>query len=104
MARDQRTNSKVRDLEGLNRQLEKRLKKAYKDIARLQKLLDRASANIDSDDKGIEEPVAKDATELPGKCTKCGSLARVLNLSNIKGSVISYQLCTNSNCCFRKKI
>lgn len=117
MARDDRTKSKIRDLEGINRSLTKQLRHAHRDNARLQKLLERADNTsgpkkqiriieeeleevLDALEEGEKEPLAKGVD----KCEKCGKRASKMEFSDVAGNLKTYMICSDKSCLHRKKI
>lgn len=100
MARD-RHNSKLRDLEGTNRQLVKRLKQAERSIARLLKEVER----LKNTEPLTEEEVARDLeVENNNKiiCGKCGAYMKLFEFGQ-KSLKKSYWVCSNRMCLNRKK-
>jgi hypothetical protein len=107
MARDDRSSTKVRDLEGLIRHYRKELNQAKREISRLTKMLDRYSAGLP-----VEEP--EETTDSEGfliepkkekklKCDKCkeGTFG-VLKLTDVRGREKAYLVCGNPRCGHRK--
>lgn len=90
MARE-RKNSKVRDLEGINRQLSKKLKQAYRDNARLQKILERREDSEDPE----SEPIPNFKPERL-KCSKCGAEAKMLKVQ-VRGVEKQYLICQDND-------
>jgi len=96
----ERNKSKINNLEGENRKLEKELRIAHRELARLRKQLEHippsAFSNFDPDSeapKKKKEPVCE-------KCFQEG--LHNINIT-VKGEAFSYAICLNPKCKHRKK-
>lgn len=104
MARD-RKSSQIRDLEGENRQLAKKVKQLQRDNSRLQKQLD--STGYKSDSKEIDDneevyDLQDDSIKSDDRCEKCRSKTRILELGFFKEQKRMLKVCQNADCEHRK--
>lgn len=99
MARD-RNRSHIRDLEGENRQLIKKIKQLQRDNARLKKLLGREP----NDDVSYqEESHAEEVlTNSPDRCERCNNKTRAIEMGFFKEKRRILKVCQNPDCGHRK--
>jgi len=106
----ERKTSHIRDLEGLNRQLVKKLEQLSRENSRLKKLIGRADAALDPDtesyrDKGSEVDLPPtDSRNKSTKCDVCGGKCKIIDLALINGKAKRYSICQNPDCGIRKKL
>jgi hypothetical protein len=116
VARDDRSKSKIKDLEGIIRSLTKQLRNAHRDNARFKKILERIegvdssnkSSNRDVEDSDLELALEDgEKYQLPknmDKCEKCGKRATITSFFDAAGVNKSYMICSDKNCLHRKKL
>ena len=98
----ERNRQKINNLEGENRRLEKELRLAHREVARLRKMLDR-TAELTSDD--VEDSLPPIVShKKPESCPVCKKTSISFMTLTKLGVEYKYLICGNIKCNHRSKV